>query len=50
MESHGVVPGAIDVIDPETLEIRLSIEVGLQATGVDVISPASTESEQGRGP
>lgn len=37
MESRGVVPGAIDVIDPETLEIRRSIEVGLQATGVGVI-------------
>jgi len=37
LESHGVVPGAIDVIDPETLEIRRSIEVGLQATGVGVI-------------
>lgn len=36
-ESHGVVPGAIDVIDPETLEIRRSIEVGLQATGVGVV-------------
>jgi DNA-binding beta-propeller fold protein YncE len=37
MESRGVVPGAIDVIDPATLEIRRSIEVGLQATGVGVI-------------
>ena len=37
LESHGVVPGAIDVIDPETLEIHRSIEVGLQATGVGVI-------------
>jgi DNA-binding beta-propeller fold protein YncE len=38
MESHGVVPGAIDVIDPATLETRRSIEVGLQATGVGVVS------------
>ncbi|HET7691985.1 MAG TPA: hypothetical protein VFM44_02730 [Gemmatimonadota bacterium] len=37
MESRGVVPGAIDVIDPQTLEIQRSIEVGLQATGVGVI-------------
>lgn len=34
MESHAVVPGAIDVIDPATLETVRSIEVGLQATGV----------------
>jgi DNA-binding beta-propeller fold protein YncE len=37
MESRAVVPGAIDVIDPETLETRRSIEVGLQATGVGVV-------------
>ncbi len=45
MESHGVVPGAVDVIDPETLETRRSIEVGLQATGIGVIPPGSTGSE-----
>lgn len=38
MESHAVVPGAIDVIDPETLETRRSVEVGLQATGVGAVS------------
>lgn len=37
MESHAVVPGAIDVIDPATLETVRSIEVGLQATGVGVV-------------
>lgn len=37
MESHAVVPGAIDVIDPETLETRRTIEVGLQATGVAAV-------------
>ncbi len=36
MESHAVVPGAIDVIDPRTLETVRSIPVGLQATGVGV--------------
>ena len=41
MESHGVVPGAIDVIDPVTLEVRRSIEVGLQATGLGVVPPAT---------
>jgi DNA-binding beta-propeller fold protein YncE len=45
MESRGVVPGAIDVIDPETLDVRRSIEVGLQATGVGVIPAVSTVSE-----
>lgn len=34
MESHAVVPGAIDVIEPETLETVRSVELGLQATGV----------------
>ena len=37
MESHAVVPGAIDVIDPATLETLRSIPVGLQATGVGVV-------------
>jgi YVTN family beta-propeller protein len=37
MESHAVVPGAIDVIDPETLETIRSIPVGLQATGAGVV-------------
>lgn len=37
MESHAVVPGAIDVIDPETLETVRSIPVGLQATGAAVV-------------
>ena len=37
MESHAVVPGAIDVIDPASLETRRSIPVGLQATGVGAI-------------
>jgi DNA-binding beta-propeller fold protein YncE len=37
MESHAVVPGAIDVIDPVTLETVRSIPVGLQATGVGVV-------------
>ena len=37
MESHGVVPGAIDVVDRATLEVRRSIEVGLQPTGVGVV-------------
>ena len=37
MESHAVVPGAIDVIDPTTFETRRSIPVGLQATGVAAI-------------
>ena len=45
MESHGVVPGAIDVIDPATLEIRRSIEVGLQATGIGVIPSVSAVGE-----
>ena len=45
LESRGVVPGAIDVIDPETLEIRRSIEVGLQATGVGVIPSVSRVGE-----
>lgn len=38
MESHAVVPGAIDVIDPKALETIRSIEVGLQATGVGAVS------------
>jgi DNA-binding beta-propeller fold protein YncE len=38
MESHAVVPGAIDVIDPETLETIRSIAVGLQATGVGAVA------------
>jgi len=38
MESHAVVPGAIDVIDPETYETIRTIEVGLQATGVGAVS------------
>jgi DNA-binding beta-propeller fold protein YncE len=37
MESHAIVPGAIDVIDPETLETLRSIPVGLQATGVGAV-------------
>jgi len=37
MESHAVVPGAIDVIDPATLETLRSVEVGLQATGVGAV-------------
>lgn len=37
MESHAVVPGAIDVIDPRTLDTVRSIEVGLQATGLGVV-------------
>ncbi len=37
MESHAVVPGAIDVIDPRTLTTLRSIPVGLQATGVGVV-------------
>ncbi|MFN2382803.1 MAG: YncE family protein, partial [Gemmatimonadota bacterium] len=43
MESHAVVPGAIDVIDPGTLAIRRSIPVGLQATGAAAVAgpPAS---------
>lgn len=45
MESHGVVPGAIDVIDPGTLEVRRSIEVGLQATGVGVVPRLSRATE-----
>jgi DNA-binding beta-propeller fold protein YncE len=36
MESHAVVPGAINVIDPRTLTTVRSIPVGLQATGVGV--------------
>jgi DNA-binding beta-propeller fold protein YncE len=39
MESHGVVPGAIDVIDRRTLATIRSIPVGLQATGVGVAPP-----------
>ena len=38
MESHVVVPGAIDVIDPETLQTIRSIPVGLQATGVGAVA------------
>ena len=37
MESHAVVPGAIDVIDPRTLATIRSIPVGLQATGLGVV-------------
>ena len=37
MESHAVVPGAVDVIDPETLETMRSVEVGLQATGIGAV-------------
>lgn len=37
MESHAVVPGAIDVIDRRTLATIRSIPVGLQATGVAVV-------------
>ena len=37
MESHAVVPGAVDEIDPETLETVRSIELGLQATGIGVV-------------
>jgi DNA-binding beta-propeller fold protein YncE len=45
MESHAVVPGAIDVIDPETFEVRRSIPVGLQATGVGVVPLAPSHFE-----
>jgi DNA-binding beta-propeller fold protein YncE len=38
MESHAVVPGAIDVIDPETLATIRSIPVGLQATGACAVA------------
>ncbi|MGH7563425.1 MAG: YncE family protein [Gemmatimonadota bacterium] len=38
MESHAVVPGAIDVIDPETLATIRSIPVGLQATGAGAVA------------
>ncbi len=37
MESHAVVPGAIDVIDRSSLATIRSIPVGLQATGVGVV-------------
>lgn len=37
MESHAVVPGAVDVIDPATLETVRTIEVGLQATGISAV-------------
>lgn len=40
MESQGVAPAAVDVIDPETLETARSIEVGLQATGIGTAPPA----------
>jgi hypothetical protein len=45
MESHAIVPGAIDVIDPETLETLRSIPVGLQATGVGAIPLAPSRFE-----
>lgn len=38
MESHAVVPGAIDVIEAETLETIRSIPVGLQATGAGAVA------------
>ena len=38
MESHAVVPGAIDVIDPRTFETVRSIPVGLQATGAGAVA------------
>ncbi|MBA3584462.1 MAG: beta-propeller fold lactonase family protein [Gemmatimonadetes bacterium] len=38
MESHAVVPGAIDVIDARTLETVRSIDAGLQATGVGAVA------------
>ncbi len=38
MESHAVVPGAVDEIDPETLETTRSVELGLQATGVGAVA------------
>lgn len=38
MESHAVVPGAVDEIDPETLEIVRSTELGLQATGIGAVA------------
>lgn len=44
MESHAVVPGAIDVIDPETLATIRSIPVGLQATGAGAVALPSSES------
>jgi DNA-binding beta-propeller fold protein YncE len=46
MESHAIVPGAVDVIDPASLEIRRSIPVGLQATGIGAVPlPASSFGE-----
>jgi hypothetical protein len=46
MESHAIVPGAVDVIDPASLEIRRSIPVGLQATGIGAVPlPASSFEE-----
>ncbi|MGH7543037.1 MAG: YncE family protein [Gemmatimonadota bacterium] len=43
MESHAVVPGAIDVIDPETLATIRSIPVGLQATGAGAVALPPSE-------
>ena len=43
MESHAVVPGAIDVIDPQTLETIRSIPVGLQATGAGAVALPPSE-------
>lgn len=45
MESRAVVPGAVDVIDPVTLETVRSIEVGLQATGIGTVTVPSDRSE-----
>lgn len=35
-ESRGVVPGALDVVDRQTLEKVKTLDVGLQATGVGI--------------
>jgi hypothetical protein len=45
MESHAIVPGAVDVIDPESFDIRRSIPVGLQATGIAAIPLAPSRFE-----
>ena len=46
LESHAIVPGAVDVIDPASYEIRRSIPVGLQATGIGAVPlPASSFEE-----
>jgi DNA-binding beta-propeller fold protein YncE len=35
-ESRGVIPGAMDVVDRESLEKLTSVDIGLQATGIGV--------------